>query len=128
MAHENGTVVADEVLPVAEACGQSVEQVRSCLRRLVQEGLFRREGRGTDAMWKRRPRLGEAGFFAGGLSVRGEFSELFGDDRMVPPGLLRSSWPGRAAREVLGRSRRRALLLREPPNRPGLFRSFADLV
>ena len=30
--------------PVAEACGQTPEQVRSCLRRLVAEGLFIRDG------------------------------------------------------------------------------------
>lgn len=49
MAHESGTILADEVLPVAEACGQTAEQVRSCLRRLVKEGLFRREGNGRSA-------------------------------------------------------------------------------
>src|SRR5258706_8555068 len=51
MAHENGTVVAEEVLPVAEACGQTPEQVRSCLRRLVREGLFEREGSGRGARY-----------------------------------------------------------------------------
>src|SRR3954462_14200871 len=51
MAHEDGTVVASELLPVAEACGQSTEQVRSCLRRLVREGLFRREGTGRNARY-----------------------------------------------------------------------------
>jgi phenylacetic acid degradation operon negative regulatory protein len=49
MAHENGTVLASELMPVAEACGQSAEQVRSCLRRLVREGLFTRDGTGRDA-------------------------------------------------------------------------------
>ena len=51
MAHEDGTVVADELLPVAEACGQTAEQVRSCLRRLVREGLFQREGTGRNAKY-----------------------------------------------------------------------------
>ena len=49
MAHEDGTVLASELMPVAEACGQTAEQVRSCLRRLVQEGLFTRDGTGRDA-------------------------------------------------------------------------------
>lgn len=49
MAHEDGTIRAAEVQPVAEACGQSPEQVRSCLRRLVGEGLFTREGAGATA-------------------------------------------------------------------------------
>lgn len=49
MAHEDGTIHAAEVQPVAEACGQSAEQVRSCLRRLVAEGLFTRDGNGQAA-------------------------------------------------------------------------------
>ena len=40
MAHEDGTILAEELYPVAEACGQTAEQVRSCLRRLVSEGLL----------------------------------------------------------------------------------------
>ena len=39
MAHEDGSIRADELYPVAEACGQTAEQVRSCLRRLVSDGL-----------------------------------------------------------------------------------------
>ncbi|MCC5951950.1 MAG: transcriptional regulator [Acidimicrobiia bacterium] len=49
MAHHDGTILASEVYPVAEACGQSSDQVRSCLRRLVSEGLFERHGEGRDA-------------------------------------------------------------------------------
>jgi len=271
MAHEDGTIVADELLPVAEACGQSAEQVRSCLRRLVQEGLFRREGRGRaarflatergmqalgsnmerhrlayvqdhagrgwdrrwrlvsfaipesrrsardafrdrllalggaaianalyvsphrwekdvageaerlgvvdsvaqastddlsiagttdprelvkrlwpvddiaaryeqfvasyrgvpdalEAMRMRHERLADAVFLPGALSVTVEFSEIFADDPLLPPELLPRPWPGRAARELLVRSRRLALLLREQHNRPALFRSFDDLI
>lgn len=271
MAHENGTIVADEVLPVAEACGQTPEQVRSCLRRLVQEGLFTREGRGRtarflatehglkalganmerhrlayvqdhagrgwdrrwrlvsfaipeakrsardafrdrllalggaavanglyvsphrwdkdvageaerlgvedsvtqassddlnvggvtdprelakrlwpiddiasryerfvesyrgvpealEAMRKRHERLADAVFLPGALSVTVEFSEIFADDPLLPPELLPRPWPGRAARDVLMRSRRLALLMREQHNRPALFRSFDDLL
>ena len=51
MAHDDGTIRADEVYPVAEACGQTAEQVRSCLRRLVSEHLFTREGNGRDAIY-----------------------------------------------------------------------------
>ena len=51
MAHDDGTIHVDEVLPVAEACGQSAEQVRSCLRRLVREGLFTRAGSGREAIY-----------------------------------------------------------------------------
>jgi phenylacetic acid degradation operon negative regulatory protein len=46
MAHENGTILSEELLPVAEACGLTGDQVRSCLRRLVTEGLFLRQGTG----------------------------------------------------------------------------------
>jgi phenylacetic acid degradation operon negative regulatory protein len=51
MAHDDGTIRADEVYPVAEACGQTQEQVRSCLRRLVSEGLFERQGTGRGAVY-----------------------------------------------------------------------------
>ena len=46
MAHEDGTILNAELLPVAAACGLTADQVRSCLRRLVSEGLFVREGTG----------------------------------------------------------------------------------
>jgi len=52
MAHQDGTIVAAELLPVAEACGQTSEQVRSCLRRLVAEGLFTRTGSGRDVVFR----------------------------------------------------------------------------
>ena len=48
MAHEDGTIVNDELLPVAAACGLTPDQVRSCLRRLVAEGLFVRRGTGRN--------------------------------------------------------------------------------
>src|SRR5437763_16992847 len=52
MAHEDGTIDAAELYPVADACGQSGEQVRSCLRRLVGEGLFVRQGTGGGARFE----------------------------------------------------------------------------
>lgn len=51
MAREDGTIRAEELYPVAEACGQSPEQVRSCLRRLVSQGMFARTGSGRDAVF-----------------------------------------------------------------------------
>ena len=42
MAHEDGLILPGELLPVAGACGQTPDQIRSCLRRLVAEGLFMR--------------------------------------------------------------------------------------
>jgi phenylacetic acid degradation operon negative regulatory protein len=52
MAHRDGKVLAEEVYPVAEVCGQTPDQVRSCLRRLVTEGLFTREGEGRSAVFR----------------------------------------------------------------------------
>ena len=49
MAHDDGTILASELFPVAEACGQTPEQLRSCLRRLAREDLFVREGKGRSA-------------------------------------------------------------------------------
>lgn len=271
MAHEDGTILAEELLPVAEACGQTTEQVRSCLRRLVHEHLFEREGagrtatyrateqglkalgsnierhrlayvqdhagRGWDRKWRlvafavpetkraardafrdrllelggaaitnglyvsphrwdkdvaaeadrleladgvtqavtddlnvggvsdprelakrlwpivaiakryeqfvetyqgvpdaleamreRHERLADAVFLPGALSVTVEFSEIFADDPLLPPELLIRPWPGRAARDLLMRSRRLALRLRAEHNRPALFRAFDDLI
>ncbi len=52
MAHENGTIVTEELQPIAEACGLTGDQVRSCLRRLVAEGLFVRTGAGRSTMFE----------------------------------------------------------------------------
>lgn len=65
MAHENGMVLADELFAVAQACGHTVEQVRSCLRRLVAEGLFVRSGTGRSASYSAT----EAGLAALGSSM-----------------------------------------------------------
>ena len=52
LVHRDGTLDASEVYPVATACGQSPEQVRSTIRRLVGEGLFERlGGEGRDARY-----------------------------------------------------------------------------
>lgn len=51
MVHDDGTIHVEELLPVAAACGQSAEQVRSCLRRLVSQGMFTRRGSGKGAVY-----------------------------------------------------------------------------
>ncbi len=51
MARADGSIAADELYDVADACGQSDEQVRSCLRRLVTEGVLRRDGTGRGAVF-----------------------------------------------------------------------------
>lgn len=52
LAHRDGTVHGSELYPVAEACGIPAETVRSCMRRLVGEGLFERTGEGRDALFR----------------------------------------------------------------------------
>jgi phenylacetic acid degradation operon negative regulatory protein len=52
VARHDGSIRAADVFDVAEACGRSAEQVRSCLRRLVAEGLFVREGVGRRAVYR----------------------------------------------------------------------------
>lgn len=271
MAHHDGTIHADELYPVAEACGQTAEQVRSCLRRLVTEGLFTREGEGRDAIfratadgmralgsslertrlahtqdaagkgWDRRwrlvafaipeakraardafrdhltdlggaaiqngtyvsphrwaddvdaiaerlgvtehvttattddlviggqrdprtiaatlwpldtlaeryqrfidlyanipddleamrrkkQRLAETEFIPGSLVIGIKFTECFNADPLLPPELLPRPWPGREARDLLVRSRRLGILLREEHNKPQLFAPFDDLL
>jgi len=49
MVREDGTLAADELYDVGEACGFTLHQIRLCLARLVQEGQFVQEGRGRKA-------------------------------------------------------------------------------
>lgn len=51
MVHADGSVETAELLPIAAACGISADQVRSCLRRMVAEGLYTREGGGREARY-----------------------------------------------------------------------------
>jgi phenylacetic acid degradation operon negative regulatory protein len=271
MARQDGSVSAADLGPVAEACGQSPEQVRSCLRRLVSENLFVREGvgsqavylptdagaaligstmerhqraylqdqqgRGWDQRWRlvsfnvpetrraardqlrdrllsfggaaigqglyvsvhpwedqvrtdverlgigphvtlascdqldvggtsdarelarqlwpiddlaeryarfvadhadivplledlraRQERIADAAFLPGALRMMTAFMDVFADDPVLPPELLPRPWPGRAARDLLVRSRRLALRLRSAHDRPALFRAFDELI
>ncbi len=52
VARHDGAIPAADVFDVAEACSRSAEQVRSCLRRLVGEGLFVRDGVGQRAVYR----------------------------------------------------------------------------
>lgn len=51
LAHSNGRVIGAELYRVATECDISIETVRSCMRRLINEGLFEREGEGRDAVF-----------------------------------------------------------------------------
>lgn len=50
LIREDGTVGADELHTVAATLGMSDQQVRLCVKRLVAEGRFTREGRGRRAV------------------------------------------------------------------------------
>jgi phenylacetic acid degradation operon negative regulatory protein len=52
VARHDGSIRAVDVFDVARACGRSDEQVRSCLRRLVAEGLFVRDDVGRRAVYR----------------------------------------------------------------------------
>lgn len=51
LAHRDGTVLGSELYSVGAECGIAVETIRSCMRRLVTEGLFTRAGEGRDAIY-----------------------------------------------------------------------------
>ncbi|CAN5897571.1 transcriptional regulator [soil metagenome] len=55
MLRPDGSIRAEELYDVAAACDQSDEQVRSCLRRLVTEGLLARHGSGRTACYHTTP-------------------------------------------------------------------------
>ncbi len=51
MTHVGGELHLAELTPVARQCGFTSEQLRSCLRRMVAEGLYQREGSGQGAVY-----------------------------------------------------------------------------
>lgn len=55
MTGADGALRMEELLPVAAACGSRPEQLRSCLRRLVAEGAFERDGAGRTACYRATP-------------------------------------------------------------------------
>jgi len=74
VARRDGTIRADDVYRVADASGQSREQVRSCLRRMVREGLYERNGSGREAVYRPTP-LGATTLGARLRRVRLSFSQ-----------------------------------------------------
>ena len=76
----------------------------------------------------RNERIADAAFLPGALRMMTAFTDVFSDDPVLPPELLPRPWPGRAARDLLVRSRRLALRLRSAQDRPALFRAFDELI
>ena len=78
-------------------------------------------------MREQHRRLPDTVFLPGALAMGVAFQECFEDDPLLPPELLARPWPGRAARDLLVRSRRLALAIRQGP-RPSLFRLFDEAI
>ena len=72
-------------------------------------------------------RLEEADFLPGALVIGVKFNECFARDPLLPPELLPRPWPGREARDLLRRSRRLGVLIREDHGKPRLFSMFDAL-
>src|SRR5438128_9157634 len=79
-------------------------------------------------MRKRHQRLPDGAFLPGALAMAVAFNDVFQDDPLLPPELLPRPWPGRTARDLLIRSRRYALAVREAHGRPPLFRMYDEAV
>ena len=79
-------------------------------------------------MRARHQRLPDTAFLPGALAMAVGYLECFNDDPLLPPELLPRPWPGRAARDLLVRSRRLALVARQARGRPALFRLFDDAI
>jgi phenylacetic acid degradation operon negative regulatory protein len=71
-------------------------------------------------------RLPDRAYLPGAIAMALSYSNCFDADPLLPPELLPQPWPGREARELLFRSRRLALALRDETEGPALFRAFDD--
>jgi phenylacetic acid degradation operon negative regulatory protein len=80
-----------------------------------------------EAMRRRHERLDEADFLPGALVIGLKYNECFALDPLLPPELLPRPWPGREARDLLVRSRRLGVLIREEHDQPVLFSMFDEL-
>jgi phenylacetic acid degradation operon negative regulatory protein len=52
MVQADGSIDAGDLYAVADACGFTVHQIRLCVARLVDEGMFEQEGRGRRAVMR----------------------------------------------------------------------------
>ena len=81
-----------------------------------------------EQMRRNKRRLAETDFLPGSLVIGIKFQECFSLDPLLPPELLPRPWPGRRARDLIARSRRLGILVREEHNKPALFAPFDDIV
>jgi phenylacetic acid degradation operon negative regulatory protein len=89
--------------------------------------MYRDVPEALESMRKRHERLIEADFLPGALLIGMKFNECFERDPLLPPELLPRPWPGREARDLLLRSRRLGVLIREQHGKPTLFSALDDL-
>lgn len=81
-----------------------------------------------DRMRREHAQLPDSSFLPGSLAMGLAYRDCFRCDPLLPAALLPQPWPGRAARELLVRSRRLALDIRADRGRPALFVTFHDHV
>lgn len=81
-----------------------------------------------DSMRRRKERLAESEFLPGALAMAMRFQACFNADPLLPPELLPRPWPGRAARDLVVRSRRLGVLARDRHDQPALFRAFDEAI
>jgi phenylacetic acid degradation operon negative regulatory protein len=72
--------------------------------------------------------LPDTAFLPGALAMALAYRACFESDPLLPAELLPRPWPGRAARDLLARTRRQALEIRAESGRPALFATYHDLV
>ncbi len=81
-----------------------------------------------EEMRRRKERLSDDHFLPFAFAMAVAMSECTRNDPLLPPELLPRPWPGRRARELVLRSRRLALLVREQHNRPASFHLYDLMV
>lgn len=81
-----------------------------------------------EQMRRRGEQLVEHEFLPGVLHLAIRFNSCFELDPLLPPELLPRPWPGRAARELLARSRKLGVRARQEKGGPALFRVFDEAI
>ena len=97
-----------------------IDDVRRGLRRAFLE-RYRKVPEQLEEMRRRKERFSDDHFLPFAFEIAVAMSECTRNDPFLPPELLPRPWPGRAARELVLRSRRLALMVREEHARPALF-------
>ena len=123
------------VLEVVEAGGKLTARERYNDGEPVEVQALKADGREVGFSVRRGDRnsvysgkLADAEFLPLALAMGVAYSRCSSIDPHLPPELLPRPWPGRAARDVVVRSRRLALLLREDARKPALFSLFDDVI